>query len=53
MVMARMVSNDGDHEGCSSNDDKAVDDAAKVDGFDYAVGVKKMMMVFVCVRVHV
>lgn len=39
MVPTRMMSN-------------ALDDAAGVDGFDNGVGVRKMMMVFVCVCVR-
>lgn len=42
-----MMSNDGDDEGCRSSDN-AIDDAVLVDVFDNGVGVRKMMMFFVC-----
>ncbi len=50
--MRRMMSNDGDDEGCCSNDN-AIEDAARVDGSDNGVGVRKIMMLFVCVCVCV
>lgn len=48
--MMRMMSDGGDDEGCCSNDN-AIDDAARVDGFDNDAGVRKIIVFFVCVCV--
>lgn len=40
MVTRRMRSNDGDDEGCCSNDN-AIDGAARVDGFNNGAGLTK------------